>query len=64
MAKSFVVGLGPIAPWFEQPGMGTQFVTYTNVMGLLEGGYLKRLKPEDYDEAVEYSDGYTPGPSN
>ncbi|KAJ5242326.1 uncharacterized protein N7469_000653 [Penicillium citrinum] len=64
VTKSFVVGLGPIAPWFEQPGMGTQFVTYTNVMGLLEGGYLRRLQPEEYDEAVEYSDGYTSGPSN
>ncbi|KAJ5110473.1 hypothetical protein N7532_001008 [Penicillium argentinense] len=64
VTKSFVVGLGPIAPWFEQPGMGTQFVTYTNVKGLIEEGYLRRLKPEEYDERVEFSNGYTPGPGN
>ena len=63
VTKSFDVGAGPIAPWFEQPGGGTQYVTYTNVKGLLEGGYLRRLTPEEYDEPREFSDDYTPGPA-
>ncbi|KAL4940431.1 hypothetical protein BDV06DRAFT_224078 [Aspergillus oleicola] len=44
VTKEFVVGLGPIAPWFERPGMGTQFVASTNVLGLVDGGYLRRLE--------------------
>jgi hypothetical protein len=63
VTKSFVVGLGPIAPWFEQPGMGTQFVTYASVKDLLAEGYLQRLTPDEYDEPREFSDDYTPGPS-
>ncbi|KAF7719930.1 Uncharacterized protein PECH_005787 [Penicillium ucsense] len=63
VTKSFVVGEGPIAPWFEQPGGGTQYVTYTNVKGLLDGGYLRRLTPEEYDEPREFADDYTPGPN-
>ncbi|KAJ6017832.1 hypothetical protein N7451_001211 [Penicillium sp. IBT 35674x] len=63
VTKSFVVGLGPIAPWFEQPGMGTQFLSYKSVKDLLAGGYLRRLKPEEYDDKSEYSDNYTAGPS-
>ncbi|KAL4816756.1 hypothetical protein BDW67DRAFT_161484 [Aspergillus spinulosporus] len=61
--KEFVVGLGPIAPWFEQPGMGTQFVAYTNVLGLIEGGFLRRLNESEFDERVEYSNSYTEGPN-
>lgn len=63
VTKSFEVGLGPIAPWFEQPGMGTQFLAYMKVKDLLAGGYLRRLTPEEYDEKVEYADSYTSGPS-
>jgi hypothetical protein len=63
VTKSFEVGLGPIAPWFEQPGMGTQFLAYMQVKDLLAGGYLRRLTPEEYDEKVEYADNYTSGPS-
>ncbi|KKK15211.1 hypothetical protein P175DRAFT_0511463 [Aspergillus ochraceoroseus IBT 24754] len=63
VTKEFVVGLGPIAPWFEQPGMGTQFVASTSVMNLIEGGFLRRLNVTEYDERVEYSDSYTAGPS-
>ncbi|PKY07161.1 hypothetical protein P168DRAFT_324599 [Aspergillus campestris IBT 28561] len=62
VTKGFVVGLGPIAPWFEQPGMGTQFLAYSNVKTLVEGGFLRRLTPEEFDERVEFSNGYTPGP--
>lgn len=64
VTKSFEVGLGPIAPWFEQPGMGTQFLAYKPVKDLLAGGFLRRLSPEDYDEKPEYSDNYTPGPTS
>ncbi|KAF9886845.1 hypothetical protein FE257_011092 [Aspergillus nanangensis] len=64
VVKKFEVGLGPIAPWFEQPGLGSQMVTYTNVMGLVEGGFLRRLDKSEYDEAVEYSNDYTPGPQD
>jgi len=39
-----VVG-GPIAPWFGQPGLGTQFYTSVtgNNMALIAAGYLERL---------------------
>ncbi|KAM5344550.1 hypothetical protein ACJ41O_013085 [Fusarium nematophilum] len=42
-----VVG-GPIAPWFEQPGLGAQFFTggIGNIMTLIEQGYLEREDPE------------------
>ncbi|KAJ0413652.1 hypothetical protein BJY00DRAFT_319592 [Aspergillus carlsbadensis] len=63
VTREFVVGLGPIAPWFEQPGMGTQFVAPTNVLGLIEGGFLRRLDESEYDERVEYSNSYTEGPN-
>lgn len=63
VTKSFEVGLGPIAAWFEQPGMGTQFLSYKSVKDLLAGGYLRRLTPEEYDDKSEYSDNYTAGPS-
>ncbi|KAL4911762.1 hypothetical protein BDW62DRAFT_217031 [Aspergillus aurantiobrunneus] len=62
VTREFVVGLGPIAPWFEQPGMGTQFVGYSNVLGLIEGGFLRSLNESEYDERVEYFDSYTDGP--
>ncbi|KAJ5573533.1 uncharacterized protein N7459_007960 [Penicillium hispanicum] len=64
VTKSFVVGLGPIAPWFEQPGMGTQFLAYSSVQELLKGGFLRRLTPEGYDEPDEFADDYTPGPTS
>ncbi|KAJ5302431.1 hypothetical protein N7476_009230 [Penicillium atrosanguineum] len=63
VTKSFEVGLGPIAPWFEQPGMETQFLAYISVKDLLAGGYLRRLTPEEYDQKVEYADNYTSGPT-
>ncbi|BCS17335.1 TNT domain-containing protein [Aspergillus puulaauensis] len=63
VTTEFVVGLGPIAPWFEQPGLGTQFVAPMNVLGLIDGGFLKRLEPSEYDERVEYSNSYTDGPN-
>lgn len=59
VTKSFVVGLGPIAPWFEQPGMGTQFLAYQSVKDLIAGGNLRRLAKDEYDEKIEYSNNYT-----
>jgi hypothetical protein len=64
VTKSFEVGLGPIAPWFEQPGMGTQFLAYKSVKDLIAGGFLRRLTPENYDEKIEYSNNYTSGPTS
>ncbi|KAL2817479.1 hypothetical protein BDW59DRAFT_175436 [Aspergillus cavernicola] len=62
VTREFVVGLGPIAPWFEQPGMGTQFLAPMDVLGLIAGGFLRRLDESEYDERVEYSNSYTEGP--
>lgn len=64
VTKSFVAGLGPVAPWFEQPGMGSQIVVYRPVMDLLADGYLRRLDRCQYDEAREYADNYTKGPED
>ncbi|KAI9715803.1 MAG: hypothetical protein M1828_000708 [Chrysothrix sp. TS-e1954] len=48
VTKPLVVEGGPIAPWFGQPGLGAQFYVGgsngTNVLQLIEGGYLERLR--------------------
>ncbi|OQE46445.1 hypothetical protein PENCOP_c001G05719 [Penicillium coprophilum] len=62
VTKEFDILLGPIAPWFEQPGFGSQLLAQSSVLDLLNGGYLKRLELQDYDEADEYSAGYLPAP--
>lgn len=62
VTKDFEILLGPIAPWFEQPGFGSQLLATSSVTALLEGGFLKRLKLEDYDDPEEYSAGYLPEP--
>lgn len=54
--KEFDVLLGPIAPWFEQPGMGSQLFSARSVNELLQGGFLKRLAEDEYDERNEYAD--------
>jgi hypothetical protein len=51
--KAFTVDTGPVAPWFAQPGGGTQFQldsslvpgapTPLNVLWLVDNGYLERL---------------------
>ena len=33
---------GPIAPWFQQPGGGVQYMTYNNILTLVNEGYLSR----------------------
>jgi hypothetical protein len=60
VTKEFVVELGPIAPWFEQPGMGTQFVSSRTVIDLVNNGFLRRLSEEEYDDREDYSDDYSP----
>jgi hypothetical protein len=34
---------GPIAAWFEQPGQGVQYQLSTNIMGLINGGFIERV---------------------
>ena len=42
--KDLTVEAGPIAPWFGQPGLGSQFFTgrVGNIMTLIEMEYLER----------------------
>lgn len=53
--KEFEVLFGPVAAWFGQPGMGTRFVSEKSVKELVEGGYLRRLMEDEYDQRNEYS---------
>ncbi|KAJ5767177.1 uncharacterized protein N7511_004793 [Penicillium nucicola] len=62
--KELNVTLGPIAPWFEQPGLGTQFITPYNASDLVDLKYIRRLTKSEYDEKSEFSDNYTPGPNS
>ncbi|KAJ5582240.1 hypothetical protein N7535_000860 [Penicillium sp. DV-2018c] len=62
VTKEFDVLLGPITPWFEQPGFGSQLLATSSVADLVDGGFLKRLELKDYDEPEEYSAGYLPEP--
>ncbi|GJJ70337.1 hypothetical protein EMPS_02686 [Entomortierella parvispora] len=41
--KPFDVEAGPIAPYFGQPGAGTQYHTFSNIMKLLADGFLERV---------------------
>ena len=41
--RPFEVLERPIAAWFGQPGRGTQYETYENVLALIEGGLLGRV---------------------
>jgi hypothetical protein len=43
VALPFVVEAGPIAPYFGQPGAGTQYHTFSNIITLITGGYLDRV---------------------
>lgn len=42
--KSFDTLSGPIAAWFGQPGQGVQYYMSTNILGLIGGGYLSRVR--------------------
>ncbi|KAL0960458.1 hypothetical protein HGRIS_005501 [Hohenbuehelia grisea] len=48
VTKEFVVLSGPIAPWFGQPGQGTQYQAFTNVMTLISGGFLRALNASEF----------------
>jgi Tuberculosis necrotizing toxin len=63
VSKPLLVSIGPIASWFEQPGMGTQFMTYEAVKALLSDGFLTELSRDEYDTKPEYADDYTSGPT-
>ncbi|HVA55609.1 MAG TPA: glycohydrolase toxin TNT-related protein [Gammaproteobacteria bacterium] len=43
--KPFAVQSGLSAPWFGQPGMGTQYLLPTSIGTLVEQGYLQRVGP-------------------
>ncbi|KAK3324375.1 hypothetical protein B0T19DRAFT_402610 [Cercophora scortea] len=45
VVQPLVVLAGPIAPWFGQPGQGVQYMIYSNVMTLVNTGFLKREDP-------------------
>jgi hypothetical protein len=52
--KSFVVSSGPIAPWFSQPGQGTQYKTSVNVLTLITNGNLERVNIHDEDGSKRF----------
>ncbi|EGE02623.1 hypothetical protein TEQG_01658 [Trichophyton equinum CBS 127.97] len=55
VVKPFSGFLGPVTPWFGQPGYGSQIHLKTSVEELLQGGFLKELEEKDFDEPSEYS---------
>ena len=42
--KEIPTKVGLIAPWFDEPGMGTQYFTYSTIDELEKGRFLLRLK--------------------
>ncbi|KAK5788262.1 hypothetical protein VI817_009220 [Penicillium citrinum] len=62
--EPITVALGPVAGWFEQPGLGTQFVLQGNqtVAGLVDSNKLKVLEKREYDEAADFAADYLPSP--
>lgn len=43
VVKPFDVEAGPIAPYFGQPGAGTQYRTFSNIMTLIKDGFLEPI---------------------
>ncbi|KAF9903872.1 hypothetical protein EC991_003249 [Linnemannia zychae] len=41
--QPLLVEAGPIAPYFGQPGAGTQYRTFSNIMTLIANGFLERI---------------------
>ncbi|KAJ5355104.1 uncharacterized protein N7496_012316 [Penicillium cataractarum] len=62
--KELNVTLGPVAPWFEQPGMGTQFKTNGSAAQLIADKFIKELPRSEYDQREDFADNYTPGPNS
>ncbi|KAJ5537004.1 hypothetical protein N7513_010190 [Penicillium frequentans] len=62
--KEITVTLGPVAGWFEQPGLGTQFVLTgkDTVASLVTDQKLKILQKMEYDEAKDFAADYLPTP--
>ncbi|KAG0308845.1 hypothetical protein BGZ97_013241 [Linnemannia gamsii] len=44
VVRTLVVEAGPIAPYFGQPGGGTQYHTFKNIITLVNDGYLERVE--------------------
>jgi hypothetical protein len=61
--KELSVIHGPVAAWFEQPVMGTQYTTVSNVTVLVNDKFLRRLNRTEYDEKAEFAENYTTGPT-
>ncbi|KKK20255.1 hypothetical protein P175DRAFT_0493592 [Aspergillus ochraceoroseus IBT 24754] len=60
--QEFDVLLGPITPWFQQPGYGTQFMVKTNVSDLVDNEFLRALELKEYDDAEDFAANYLPPP--
>ncbi|KAL3484603.1 hypothetical protein BJX62DRAFT_243772 [Aspergillus germanicus] len=61
--KEFIVLLGPVTPWFEQPGLGTQIEAYNNVSYLVEKQFLRRLTLSEIDQPEDFAANYLPAPT-
>ncbi|BCR96689.1 uncharacterized protein AKAW2_30008S [Aspergillus luchuensis] len=62
--EPLVVNAGPIASWFEQPGLGTQFDAYDSVIDLIGGGYIRRMRKSEYSQSMDYAADYLPAPDS
>ncbi|MBX3433467.1 MAG: TNT domain-containing protein [Pirellulales bacterium] len=45
VVKPIEVDGGTTAPWFQQPGLGTQYELPSSVRDLLRSGHLERISP-------------------
>jgi hypothetical protein len=52
--KPFVVSSGTIAPWFGQPGQGTQYQASSNVLTLIANGSLERVDLHEKRSAEQF----------
>ncbi|EEQ35495.1 hypothetical protein McanMca71_003089 [Microsporum canis] len=53
--KPLQASLGPIAPWFGQPGLGSQIHTQKSAEDLMKEGYLKELGEEDFSKPRDFA---------
>lgn len=47
VVKPLDVSAGPVSPWFEQPGQGTQYRLPSSIQTLLDSGYLVEIRVHD-----------------
>ncbi|KAI0291857.1 hypothetical protein BC826DRAFT_1021296 [Russula brevipes] len=52
--QPFVVSSGTIAPWFGQPGQGTQYQASSNVLTLISNGSLERVDLHEKRNAEQF----------